>query len=58
MARNKVLRITYLIAAAACIAGGITAYNPSSRDVLRVVANGSPQDEDYHGVRESWGCKR
>ena len=51
MARNKVLRITYVIAAAACIAGGITAYNPSSRDVLRVVANGSPQDEDYHGVR-------
>lgn len=51
MSRTRLLRVAYLALSLACIAGAVASYDPQSRDVIRVVANGSPQDEDYHGVR-------
>ena len=51
MSRPRILRVTYIVLALACIVGTVATYDPKSRNVLRVVANGSPQDEDYHGVR-------
>ena len=51
MSRNGRLRALYAALAAVCVAGAISTYHPESNDVIRVVANGSPQDEDYHGVR-------
>lgn len=51
MHRDRALRATYGLLALGCLSGAIWSYSPESRDVIRVVANGSPQDEDYHGVR-------
>lgn len=51
MSRNGRLRALYAVLAAVCVAGAVSTYDPESNDVIRIVANGSPQDEDYHGVR-------
>ena len=51
MSRKRNLIAGYLVFATICIAGAVATYDPKHQDVIRVVANGSPQDEDYHGVR-------
>lgn len=51
MSRTRTMRVSYLVLAGICIIGTAATFDPQSRDVIRVVANGSPQDEDYHGAR-------
>ena len=46
------LRIGFFVVLVGCVWGGIATYNPGKKYTLKVVANGSPIDEDYHGVRE------
>lgn len=51
MSRTRTMQVSYLIFAGICIIGTVASCDPESRNVIRVVANGSPQDEDYHGAR-------
>ena len=51
MSRTSTLRAAYLVLAGVCLTGAVLSYDPQTRNVIRIVANGSPQDEDYHGVR-------
>ena len=50
MSRLVIRRILYAVTIGASLFGAIKSYNPDYSDTIRIVANSSPLDEDYHGV--------
>ncbi|MCG8443819.1 MAG: TRAP transporter substrate-binding protein DctP [Caulobacterales bacterium] len=51
MSRTLILRLFYILIIAGCAYGVAASRITETSPVLRVVANSSPQDEDYHGAR-------
>ena len=48
--QERLLRYLFALVCLGCLWGGIATYDRGSVDAIRVVANASPQDEDYHGA--------